>query len=303
LNIYHRGFGLQGEVEQSQRYTQKKDEVYIKVPEGTGNYVYDPITRTYIPKSNGDYIKQIILLQDFQRVVSRRYSLEPVFSRGILDLRGRLFYLDEKNFFDRKEEFNITLERDDKHLEINFQDGLSKDARYALEPISQYQYYFSFNPGYRKFYNYYSINYSNEKWGVFLKEERSDYSVAMDLEVIEQPQVKPYTGYKYSKIFSEFFPDLILTLQTPSIGLILGKPIKNQGRIELDGELLYHKYNIEDVPYLFSANEPPGLTKIFTLSGSLGIGNNTIFSLIYRIQLSPEEKPIHNLKLQARIKF
>lgn len=303
LNIYYQGFGLQGEVEQSQRYTQKRDEVYLKVLEGTGNYVYDPVTRTYIPKPNGDYIKQIILLQDYQRVMSRRYSLEPVISRGNFDFRGKLFYFDEKNFLNRKEEFDIVFEKDEKHLEINFQDGLIKDSRYALEPMTQYEYHFSINPGYKKFYQYYGIDYKNERWGLLLKKERSDYSISMDLEIIEKPQVKPYTGYKYSKIFSDFFSDLKLNLHTPHIGLLLGKPIKNQGRIELDGELLYYKYNVENVPYLFSANEPPGLMKIISLNGSLGVGDNTIFSLVYRIQLPPDEKPVQNLKFQTRIKF
>jgi hypothetical protein len=220
-----------------------------------------------------------------------------------MDLKVRLFYLDETNFTNRKEEANLNFDKDDKHLEINFQDEFSKDARYALEPTSRYQYNFSINPGYKKLYNYYSLNYRNEKWSAFLREERMDYGIAIDLEIIEQPQVKPYTGYKYSEIFSDFFPGSVFTLQRPSIGLLLGQSLKKQGRIELNSELLYHKYNVEEVPYLLSANEPPGLTKIFTLSSSLGVGNNTIFSLVYLVQFSPEEKPIHNLKFQTRIKF
>ncbi len=303
LNIYYKNFRLSGELEQSQRYTQKKDEIYVKVPSGTGDYVYDPITQTYIPKEKGDYIKQTVLLQEFQRVKSRRYNLEPDFSYGIFDTKARLFYLDEENYTNRREEIFVNLTTDEKHLEINFQEAFSKDGRYALEPLFQSQYRFSLNPGYKKFYNYYSLEYRSEKWHTFLREERTEYGLAMDLEVIENPQVKPFAGYKYSKIFSEFFPDLIFLLQTPSAGLLLGRPIKDQGRIELTGELIYHKYNVEDVPYLFSANEPPGLTKIFNLSGSLGIGNNTTFSLIYRIQFPPGESPMQNLKFQTRIKF
>ncbi|MEO0095539.1 MAG: hypothetical protein ABIL66_06565 [candidate division WOR-3 bacterium] len=303
LNLYFNNFRLTGELEQSQRYTQKKDEIYVKVPDGTGNYVYDPVTQTYIPKERGDYIKQTILLQDFQRVISRRYNLEPSFSYGISDAKARFFYLNEENFLNRREEVFINLEKEDKHLEINLQESFSRDGRYALEPVSHVQYFLSVNPGYRKFYNYYSIDYHNEKWSGFLREERIDYGIALDLEMVENPLVKPFTGFKYSKIFSDFFPDLTLILRTPSAGLLLGKPIKNQGRIELNSEFIYRRYNVENVPYLFSANEPPGLTKIFTLSGSMGIGNNTIFSLIYRIQLPPDETPIQNLKFQTRIKF
>ncbi|MGB9721976.1 MAG: hypothetical protein ACPL28_10925 [bacterium] len=303
LDIYYKNFRFTGELEQSQRYSQKKDEIYIKVQEGTGDYVYDPITRTYIQKENGDYIKQTVLLQDFQRVTSRRYNLEPSFAVGVFDTKARLFYLDEENFVNRKEEIFLNFEKDEKHLEINFLEDFSKDNRYALEPISQLQFQFSLNPGYKKFYNYYTIDYHNEKWSEFLRQERIDYGVAMDLEVIENPQVKPFAGYKYSNIFSDFFPELILIMQSPSAGLLLGKQIKNQGRVELTGELIYHRYNISDVPYLFSANEAPGLTKIITLTGSLGIGNNTIFSLIYTIQLPPNEKPVQNLKFQTRIRF
>ncbi len=303
LNIGYRGGSISGEVEQSQKYAQKRDEVFIKVKEGTGNYTYDPVTRTYIQKANGDYIRQVILLPDFQRVISRRYSLEPSFSRGILDLRARLFYLDEENLMNRRDEIDLKLEKDDKHFEINYWDVLSKDARYALEHVVQYQYSYSLSPGYKKFYGHYAKDYQNEKLGEFLKEERSDYRVSVDLEIIEVPQVKPYAGYKFSKITTEFFPELNIVLHTPSIGLLLGKPIKHEGRIELNGELVYRKYNMNEIPYFFSANEPPGLTKILTFSSALGISNSTVLSLIYRVQLPPSEKPIHNLRFQTRIKF
>lgn len=303
VNIIYKGFKINGELEQSQRYTQKKDEIYLKVPEGTGNYVYDPVTKTYILKENGDYIKQTVLLPDFQRVISRRYNLEPSFSSGIFDGRGRLFYLDEEDFINRREEITVNLEKDERYLEINLQDEFSKDERYALEPVLRKMYAFSLNPGYRRFYNYSSIGYRNEKWGGFLKEERTDYDAEIAVEIIERPQIKPSAGYKYSKIFSDFFYDMRLISQTPRVGLLFGLPIKNQGRFEFTGEFLYRIYNVDEVPYLFSANEPAGLTRIFNLSSSFGIGNNTVFNLLYRLQLLPAEKPIHNLKFQTRIKF
>ncbi|MCX7995573.1 MAG: hypothetical protein N3A65_07375 [candidate division WOR-3 bacterium] len=303
FNVYYQGFKINGEIEQSQRYTQRKDDIYLKVQEGKGNYVYDPITRTYIFKENGDYIKQTILLQEFERVVSRRYSLEPSFSAGVFDTRMRLFFLDEKNFYKRNEEFSINVQKDDWQVEMNLQEDITRDERYALEMIGNSKYHFSLNPAYKHLYNYSSINYQKEEWGEFLKEMRIDYETEIDFEIIASPQIKPFAGYKYSRLFSDFFPELMLLSHTPRTGLLTGFPMRKQGRLELTGELLYRVYNAEEIPYLFSANEPAGLTKIMTVNGSIGMGNNTILSLLYRILLPPEETAIHNFKFQARIKF
>jgi hypothetical protein len=302
-NFYYKGFGLNFQLEQSQKYAQKKDEVYIHVTPGTGNYVYDPITGVYIPKENGDYIKQTVLLKEFQRVLSKNYFIESSFTYGLFDLRGRFFYLDEEQFIERKQEANFNITNNDAHFEIILQEEFSKDKRYALEPIEMHQYHFSFNPEYKNFYNYNIIDYSREFWGGFLKLKRDDYGSSVALQVIEQPQVKPILSYKYSRLFSDFYPDLILILQTPSAGLTLSSAIRGQGRIELTGELIYRKYNVEDIPYLYSANEPPGFSEVINFTSSLGIGNNTIFSFIYRIQLFAEGEPIQNLRFQTRIKF
>ncbi len=303
FNINYHHFFITGDVEQSQKYGQKKDEIYIKVKEGTGNYIYDPVTGTYIQKSNGDYIKQVVLLADFQKVVSRRYYLEPIFAWGLVDLRSRLFYLDEEDFMDRKEEVNINLEKNEKHFELNFSDNFSKDARYALEPITRVQYSFSLHPGYKKFYTHYTQINQREKWGEFLKEKRTDHKISLDLEINEDPQVKPYTSYGLSSIYTEFFPDFFVILHASSTGLFIAKPIRNNGRIELDGEFVYRQYNIDEIPYFFSASEPPGLSKVLTFSSAFGFGNNTVLSVFYRLQLSPSEKPVHNLRFQTRIKF
>uniref|UniRef100_A0A7V3RHP6 Uncharacterized protein n=1 Tax=candidate division WOR-3 bacterium TaxID=2052148 RepID=A0A7V3RHP6_UNCW3 len=302
-NFYYKGFGLNFQLEQSQKYAQKKDEAYIHVAPGTGNYVYDPITGVYIPKENGDYIKQTVLLKEFQRVLSKNYFIESSFTYGLFDLRGRFFYLDEEQFIERKQEANFNITNNDAHFEIILQEEFSKDKRYALEPIEMHQYHFSFNPEYKNFYNYNIIDYSREFWGGFLKLKRDDYGSSVALQVIEQPQAKPILSYKYSRLFSDFYPDLILILQTPSAGLTLSSAIRGQGRIELTGELIYRKYNVEDIPYLYSANEPPGFSEVINFTSSLGIGNNTIFSFIYRIQLFAEGEPIQNLRFQTRIKF
>ena len=85
--------------------------------------------------------------------------------------------------------------------------------------------------------------------------------------------------------------------------IIIGIPIKNKGRIEITGELIYRIYNIEEVPYFFSATEPPGLTKTLRLMASAGFGFNTVLSLIYQIEFPPEEEFKHNLRFQTRIRF
>jgi uncharacterized membrane protein len=104
-------------------------------------------------------------------------------------------------------------------------------------------------------------------------------------------------------MFSEYFEDLVIQLRAPKTSLLIGIPIKNKGRIEVIGELVYRIYNIEEVPYFFSATEPPGLTKTLRLMASAGFGFNTVLSLIYQIEFPPEEEFKHNLRFQTRIRF
>jgi len=304
INISYGGLSLQGSLEQSQRYSQKRDEIYTKVDEGEGNYVYDSTTNTYIEKEGGDYIKQIFLLGEFDRVVTRSYSLEGKYTYSIFGLLTRLNYIDEKNYLSHTEDILCTVSNDMYSFEINLRQDITEDARYAQFAVSSRERLVSFVPVYKKFLGRAEIKEEIEKYGTLETARESSYSGEMGYSIFSKPLIRPKIGYAYSTVFSQYFEHLDIRRQTPRASLLCGIPIKkNSGRIELTGELIYHRYNIDDVPYFFTATKPPGLTKILGVTTSLGIGGNTIFSFIYKIEFSPDNDIRQNLRLQTRIRF
>lgn len=303
LNIFYQGISFIGNLQQTQSYSQKKDETYLKVKEGTGNYVYDTITNSYIAKQGGDYIKRVILLKSFQRVVTRNYGVETGYSKGFFDLKGRFNYLNEENFLLHGEAIMFLFNSDDYDFEMDLRQEISNDARYVFEPDFSRERAFSFNPAYKKLHNRSEIKEKIAKAGELLREIRNDYSEEISYEIFRQPSLLPYSGYSYSRIYSGYFEALNIRLHTPKWGIIFVQPIKRRGRLEVNVELIYRSYNISDVPYFFRANEPPGLTKTVGINIGIGMGENTVFSLIYRIQFPPAEKFTQNLRFQTRIKF
>lgn len=303
LNIQYKGIVLLGNLQQSQRYSQKRDEAYIKVDEGKGHYVYDPVTGTYIEKEGGDYIKKVFLLQDFERVITQSYSIEAGYTKSIFDLRGKFNYVNEKDFTSNTNDFLFAINNDIYDFEFNIRQDIVDDARYALYKSSSRERLFSFIPSYQNLSGRAEITERIEKYGEIERERRNSYKGEVAYSIILEPLVRPKIGYTYVKMFSEYFEDLVIRLRSPNTSLLIGIPIKNKGRIEITGELVYRIYNIEEVPYFFSATEPSGLTKTLRLMASAGFGFNTVLSLIYQIEFPPEEEFKHNLRFQTRIRF
>ena len=304
ISILFQGVALIGVLQQSQRYSQKRDETYAKVEEGEGNYVYDPVTNTYIESENGDYVKKVFLLDEFERVVTRSYCLETRYTKSNFDGQGKFNYVNEKNLFSHNEDFSFSISDDIYNLECNVRQDMTEDARYALFTSSSRERLFSLVPLYKKLLGRIDIKEEIAKYNDIEGEKRNGYSIEVGYNIISNPLLRPRIGYSYSKIFSQYFENLDILLQTPKIHLLFGLPIiKTQGRLELTGELTYRIYNIDQVPYFFSANDPPGLTKIIGTTVNIGIGNNTILSLIYKAEFPPQDELRQNLRFQTRIKF
>jgi hypothetical protein len=304
INISYGELSLLGSCEQSQRYSQKRDEIYTKVDEGEGNYVYDSTTNTYIEKEGGNYIKQIFLLGEFDRVVTRSYSLEGAYTYSIFGSLTRLNYIDEENYLSHTEDVLLTASDDVYSFEINVRQDITEDARYAQFAVSNRERLVSFVPVYKKFMGRAEVKENIEKYGTLETERENSYSGEIGYSIFLKPLIRPKIGYAYSTLFSQYFEQLDIRRYTPRMSILCGIPIKkNSGRIELTGELIYRRYNIDDVPYFFAATKPPGLTKILGATTSLGISGNTIFSLIYRIEFSPDNEIRQNLRLQTRIRF
>jgi hypothetical protein len=304
INIFYQGLSLQGSCEQSQHYFQKRDEIYTKVDEGEGNYVYDSTTNTYIEKEGGDYIKQIFLLGEFERVVTRSYSLEGRYSYSIFGLLTRLNYIDEENYLSHTEDVLLTANDDIYSFEINVRQDITEDARYAQFGVSNRERLVALVPVYKKFIGRAELREEREKYGTLETDRENTYSGEIGYSFFLKPLIRPKIGYAYSTIFSQYFEQLDIRRHTPRVSILCGIPIKkNSGRIELTGELIYRRYNIDDVPYFFAATKPAGLTKILGITTNLGLSGNTIFSLIYKIEFSPDNEIQQNLRLQTRIRF
>ncbi|UCG91136.1 MAG: hypothetical protein JSV97_08600 [candidate division WOR-3 bacterium] len=303
MNVRYKDLTLTGNLQQSQRYSQKRDEAYVEVEEGKGNYVYDPVTGTYIEKEGGNYVRKIFLLQDFTRVITRNYTIEAGYATTLFDFRGRFSYIDEEDFLANSGDIFLSVGDDLYELEFNVRQDIVEDERYALVATSDRERLFSMVPSYRTATGRFEIKERVEKYGEWERERRNSISGEIGYDLLSRPLVRPKIGYGYSTIFSQYFEELDIRLRTPRTSLLFELPVKKKGRLTLIGELIYRMYNIEDVPYFFSATEPPGLTKILNVTASVGLGVNTILSLIYRVEFPPEEKINQNVRFQTRIRF
>ncbi|MGB3342043.1 MAG: hypothetical protein WBB37_11240 [bacterium] len=303
VNVQHKYGAIIGNIEQTQRYSQKRDENYIKVDEGAGNYVLDSLTGVYVEKEGGDYIRKVYLLQDFERVINRNYSIEATYRQSILDMIGRFYYTEESDFKSNFGELLIAISKTPYELELDIQQDLINDGRYALYEITNRERVLSVAPSYKSLSGRVEVKEVIERHNVFISETRYSYGGKIAWRILQNPVIRPEFGYTYNEIFSSYFSSSDIVLYEPRTSLLIGLPFKTKGRIELTGELIYRDYNLDDVPYFFAAAEPPGLTKIMTTTASFGYSKNTVLSFIYRIDFSPDNEFRQNLRFQTKIRF
>ena len=304
LNFEYKGFNIIGSLEHSQRYSQKRDETFVRVGEGKGNYTYDPLTQSYIEKEGGEYAKRIILLPQFERVVTKNYAVEPGYSIAEFEINGRFNYIDEELFQKVLEEFTASLNSDIYDLELNLRQENSSDARYALSSVECKDRLAEFVPSYRRLSGTVRYEQKQEKYGNILKEERTVYESALSYALIEKPLFRPGAGYRQTRLISDYFQTTPLYHYTPYIDLLLEIPIKeDKGRLAFDTELLYRIYSQDEIPYFYSASEPPGMTETFRTTLNFSLGDNTTLSLIYSASHIPEERLRQNLRFQTMMRF
>ncbi len=304
FNLQYKNFNIYGSMNQSQRYSQKRDEAFIRVGKGKGNYTYDPLTGSYIEKDGGEYVKKIILLPQFDRVITKNYAVEPAYSFDQLDITARFNYLDQKLFQKILGEMTISLSDDIYDIELNLYQENSNDARYALSSIENDERHIEFSPSYKRFMGSASYLRNSEKYGARIKEERTVYESALGYNLIEKPLIRPRPGYRQSRLLSDFFNNIPLYQYAPYIDFLIEIPIKKeQGRLSFDTELLYRIYSQKDVPYFYTASEPAGFTKSLKVTFNLGLGNNTAINVVYTAILPSREGLNQNLRFQTMIKF
>jgi hypothetical protein len=304
INYAFRGFSLKGDLQQTQRYSQKRDEAYIKVDEGEGDYVYDPITNTFIKKDGGDYIRKVFLLPDFTRVITRNFGIEVGYTQELYDATGRFYYTNEDDFRSHSEDIALNFSRSSYDITLLLRQNVQEDARYALAANSNYERAATLVSSIGALSGRVGIETTTDKVAEDEIEGRNTYRAEIAYDIIPRPIVRPKVGYAYSTMRSQYFPELNIRQRAPRAGILLSYPLKSiHGKIETNAELVYRIYNIEDIPFFFTANEPEGLTTVLSALSSFGVGANTVFNLIYRVEFRPGEKPMQNLRLQSRIRF
>ncbi len=303
LRFYRGGWTFNSNIEQTQRYWQKKDEQYVKVQSGQGNYVYDPVTATYLDKPGGDYIKKIVFLPEYEKISARNIAFEGGYSRSVFELQTRLRYIDELNFKSINTQLINSIAVSDVDIEIDVLQEISDDQRYALEGIRTQYRSLSVAPYYRRSILHFSLNDKIEKLNEFTKDKKTEIGGNAAYRIGDKITYQPRAGYNYSIFYSDFFPDMNIIMHKPILSLMITAPILKKGRAEVTADLNYRFFNIDSVPYFYTANEPTGLEKIITLNLSFNTGSNTLLSANYRIYISPDNIVRHNFRLQTRIDF
>jgi hypothetical protein len=299
-----KGFSLHGDLQQSQRYSQKRDETYLKVNKGEGDYVYDPATNTYIKKEGGDYIRRVFLLPDFTRVITRNFGVEAGYTRSSYDLNGRFYYVDETDYRSHSEDIALDLRLSPYDIALNLHQSLQDDARYTLAQNSSVDRLATLIPSIGAFSGRFEVQFTSDMAGDIESERRRSYRGAVSYDILSRPILRPKVGYSYSTIYSQYFADLDIQQQAPSTGILFSLPLKGiRGKVETTADFIYRLYNIEEIPFFFAANEPKGLATTLGAFLSIGVGVNTVFSLIYRVEFRPDENPVQDLRLQSRIRF
>lgn len=303
VSMTYKSVTMKGTFHQSQRYSQKRDESFIKVEAGAGNYVYDSLTGSYLEKEGGDYVKKIFLLEDFEQILSRAYSIEASFDRSSLSTRVRFRNVHEKDYLNTGGDALMSLFTDTYSIEVIARQDVTADRRYALYELSLRERSISMNSSYRGLSGRLELDDRLDEQGGQIRERRTSYGAETSYRIITRPLIRPLVAYRRSQLGSYFFSGLDILLHEPRGNVLIGIPFMKNGLIELTAELLYRLYSIPDVPYFFAAAAPPGLTRSITITSRLNISRKTTFNLIYRVEFPPDEPYRQNLRFGTQIRF
>lgn len=301
--INYRSVSIRGIAEQRQRYLQKRDETYVRVEQGAGDYVYDPVTNSYLERENGDFVRKVFLLDEFERVTSQQYDIETRVVIWIAEINGRFGYTDEEEYLRIDSDASVLLGQGTTTLEIGGRQNLFQDSRYSLYSVYDRTRQITLLPAIDRLSGRTSIQQQLRRLDMQVREQRQDYSGEIAYRILEDPLLKPLLGYMYSELFSEYFSDLAIRLNTLKARLLVGIMAGKKGRLELTGEVIDRIYNMEEIPYFFAAREPGGFTERVQITSNLSINANTVFTLNYSVEFRPDEDPQHNLRLQTTIRF
>ncbi len=306
VHIVTRYFTTNGFFERTNSLIQKLDEVFRKVEPGRGNYVQDPVTREFIPKPRGDYIREFIRLEEFERVDAYRYSID-FYSMPfeVLEIRTAVDGSDEKLYRERNISPILTLQPGaDFTFNLFGQNRRVADERYygATETKNDQV---GFEPSYRGLgghFEYLRDIQLQDRHTIELKKGWKNWLLqnfrlkldwwlkgGYNYMVVEMPYYYPELGYFH--------------LYEPNCGAGVAYPLQNSGRIDLGAEFLYRFADIARLPFSIAIESPPGLTQNYNLNGSYNLNDWTVIFARYYAEKRPGEKITYNLRAELKIRF
>lgn len=299
-------FSLNSALEKTNTAIQKLDEVFRKVGPGQGNYVKDPVTAEFLFKKGGDYVKEIIRLEDFERVSALRYSLDlgssPI---DILDMRTAIDGLNEELYDELGLSPSVSfVASNDLSFDINSDRRVITDRRYFGEVKTENN-DFSFEPRFKQLRGHFSY-FKNTQWQSNQVEEmRRGYEnwLIQDIRL----RLDWWLKGGYNCITTEmpyYYPGLgQFYLYEPNGGLGVAYPVSNRGRIEASSEYLYRLASIDSLPFSLEMQSPLGLTQVYTLSGSYNVNDYTVMFVHYRAEKLAAEKLTNDFRAEVKIRF
>ncbi len=304
--IFTRFLNLNAALEKTNTAIQKLDEIYRPVEPGKGNYVKDPITGEYIPKQGGDYIKEIVRLEEFEKIDAYRYNLtaQSAPSEG-LEIGGSLDGVDEELYTERNINPWLSLQpTGDLSLDITGRYLTTLDMRYyGRFEVDDGE--LSLDPRFKGLKGHFAY-FNNRQWlNRLLEETRKGYQnwLIQDIRLKLDWWVKG--GYNRIAIeMPYYYPSLgLFYLYEPNTGIGVSYPISKRGRIDIGSEFLYRQASIDSLPFSLQVESPVGLTQTYNLSGSYNMTDYTIIFAHYRGEKLPAERLRHDFRAEVKIRF
>ncbi len=297
---------LGGAFEKTNTAIQELDEVFRKVTPGQGNYVYDPVQDEYLPKRGGDYVREVVRLDEFKKISAYRYSLDAMLTpTEALELAARIDGVDEELFVEQNIAPTLTVQAGDMlSFDLAASRSNSLDRRYlgASERNAQS---LAFEPRYR------GLKGHTEAWSEQLsenditEERRSGYRnwLIQDLRLKLDWWVK--AGYNHEAIEMDYYyPGLgRFLLYEPHTGIGAGCAVGKVGRIDAGTEFLFRRASIDSLPFSVEVGSPLGFNQDYSLTGSYNLNSYTVVYARYHGEKRPDEKVAHDFRAELKLRF
>ena len=322
-----KGFNLRIEHHRSNQQTQAKQERYIKVDSGFGDYKRDPETGNYYPDPNGDYER----ILEPTGAVSR--SQEQ-------DWQGNFDF----SFFEPINlNFLMSLNQEQTDTSVIFR-VYDHDARLGVFPIAQ-------NPGYSIYFDHeynYALDYrytGQKSWqnrnGIEINTApATDFNLKSRFELnLNQKQrtipvlfnrsnqlfvdktrledlerkisLEPFIGYglDIELTLGQAWRNISYTnyndfqLLVTNLGIRRRWQFRKNLALTIETSIIRRRADIEKVPFEISLNDPLGITPEFNISFDQMVSKELVLSINYRFVNRPDRTPEQNLAANLRAYF